>query len=88
MVDKGAVDGISVQRVYAVDGFTLEENRQTLERLHTSLADEEVPLLKEDDVGTPQRLTRRQLRAHAYRRSSKFKAVPTVKALDTAEVGC
>ena len=51
MVDKGAVDGISVQRVYAVDGFTLEENRQTLERLHASLAEEEVPLLKEDDAG-------------------------------------
>ena len=38
MVGQGAVDGISTQRVYAVDGFPLEENRQTLERLHTLLA--------------------------------------------------
>ena len=34
MVDKGAVDGIAGVQVYAVDGFPLEENRQTLEALH------------------------------------------------------
>jgi hypothetical protein len=33
MVDKGAVDGISAQQIYAVDGFPLDENRQALESL-------------------------------------------------------
>ena len=38
MVDKGAVDGMAGKPVYAVDGFPLEENRQTLEALHNLLA--------------------------------------------------
>ena len=37
MVDRGAVDGMAAQPVYSVDGFPLEENRQTLERLHSLL---------------------------------------------------
>ncbi|MBI4199626.1 MAG: DUF4392 domain-containing protein [Chloroflexi bacterium] len=37
MVDRGAVDGIEVRPVYGVDGFSLEENRETLERLHALL---------------------------------------------------
>jgi hypothetical protein len=37
MVDLGAVDGMSAQQVYKVDGFTLEENSQTVERLHELL---------------------------------------------------
>ena len=40
MVDLGAVDGISTQRVYAVDGFPLEENRRTLERLNALLSEQ------------------------------------------------
>lgn len=40
MVDSGAVDGISTQRVYAVDGFSLEENRRTLERLNALLSEQ------------------------------------------------
>jgi hypothetical protein len=40
MVDLGAVDGISTQRVYAVDGFSLEENGRTLERLHALLSEQ------------------------------------------------
>ena len=39
-VDLGAVDGITTQPVYKVDGFTLEENSQTLARLHEFLADQ------------------------------------------------
>lgn len=39
MVDAGAVDGVSGRQTYAVDGFSLSENRQTLEALHTALAD-------------------------------------------------
>lgn len=37
IVDKGAVDGISAQQTYAVDGFSLDENRQALESLHALL---------------------------------------------------
>ena len=40
MVDKGAVDGPTGEQVYAVDAFPLEENRQTLERLHALLAEQ------------------------------------------------
>ena len=40
MVDKGAVDGPTGKQVYAVDAFPLEENRQTLERLHALLAEQ------------------------------------------------
>ena len=42
MVDIGAVDGFKVERTYAVDGFPLEENRKTLERLHEYLAQQGV----------------------------------------------
>ncbi|MBI4310910.1 MAG: DUF4392 domain-containing protein [Chloroflexi bacterium] len=38
MVSRGAVDGIMTQRVHAVDGFLLEENQKTLERLHALLS--------------------------------------------------
>ena len=44
MVDRGAVDGMAAQQVYKVDGFTLEENRQTLSRLHAALTQEGLPL--------------------------------------------
>lgn len=40
MVDQGAVDGIASEPVYAVDGFPLEENRETLERLHAFLEEQ------------------------------------------------
>ena len=40
MVDRGAVDGMAAQQVYRVDGFSLEENSQTLSRLHALLAQE------------------------------------------------
>ena len=40
MVDQGAVDGTTSQPVYTVDGFPLEENRQTLEQLHALLAEQ------------------------------------------------
>lgn len=40
MVDKGAVDGISTQQVYKVDGFSLEKNGETLSRLHALLTRE------------------------------------------------
>ncbi|MAF53157.1 MAG: DUF4392 domain-containing protein [SAR202 cluster bacterium] len=33
-VDLGAVDGMSAKQEYKVDGFTLEENSQTLQALH------------------------------------------------------
>ena len=36
-VDMGAVDGILTKGVYAVDGFSLEENSQTLAQLHDFL---------------------------------------------------
>ena len=39
MVDRGAVDGVASAQVYAVDGFTLQENRRTLEALHRLLAE-------------------------------------------------
>jgi hypothetical protein len=42
IVDLGAVDGMSRQTQYMVDGFTLEENSQTLRELHELLADEGV----------------------------------------------
>ena len=35
----GAVDGMSAKQEYKVDGFTLEENSQTLIRLHEYLAE-------------------------------------------------
>ena len=41
-VDLGAVDGMSAKQEYKVDGFTLEENSQTLQRLHDYLAGEGV----------------------------------------------
>ena len=41
-VDLGAVDGFSGESRYAVDGFSLEENVQVLQRLHRLLADEGV----------------------------------------------
>lgn len=39
-VNMGAVDGITTKPDYKVDGFTLEENSETLERLHALLASE------------------------------------------------
>ena len=41
-VNVGAVDGITTKSVYKVDGFTLEENSQTVERLHELLAQQGV----------------------------------------------
>ena len=38
LVDMGAVDGISSEQEYKVDGFTLEENSQTLVQLHDFLS--------------------------------------------------
>ena len=38
-VDLGAVDGMSAKQEYKVDGFTLEENSQTLQALHDYLGD-------------------------------------------------
>jgi hypothetical protein len=43
MVDAGAVDGITSSPVHKVDGFTLEENAETLERLHDLLTSQGVP---------------------------------------------
>jgi hypothetical protein len=40
-VDLGAVDGMSQQTQYMVDGFSLEENSQTLRALHKLLAEED-----------------------------------------------
>ena len=40
MVDAGAVDGFKVEQTYAVDGFPLDQNRKTLERLHEYLAEQ------------------------------------------------
>ena len=34
MVDLGAVDGFSGERIYKVDGFDLAENAALLEKLH------------------------------------------------------
>lgn len=42
MVDRGAVDGVASAPVYGVDGFTLQENRRTLEALHRLLAEQGV----------------------------------------------
>ena len=39
MVDRGAVDGVASAPVYGVDGFTLQENRRTLEALHRLLGE-------------------------------------------------
>lgn len=39
MVDLGGVDGMENASVYKVDGFTLEENSQTLQMLHDHLAE-------------------------------------------------
>ena len=41
IVDLGAVDGMSQQTQYMVDGFSLEENSQTLRALHKLLAEED-----------------------------------------------
>ena len=38
-VDLGAVDGMSAIQEYKVDGFTLDENSRTLQRLHDYLAE-------------------------------------------------
>ena len=38
MVNAGAVDGIAHKQVYKVDGFSLKDNSNTLERLHQLLA--------------------------------------------------
>ena len=37
-VDLGAVDGMSAKQEYKVDGFTIEENSQTLQALHDHLS--------------------------------------------------
>ncbi len=37
-VDMGAVDGITTKQEYKVDGFTMEENSQTVQALHDHLA--------------------------------------------------
>ncbi len=37
-VDLGAVDGMSAKQEYKVDGFTIEENSQTVQALHDHLA--------------------------------------------------
>lgn len=37
-VDLGAVDGMSAKQEYKVDGFTIEENSETLQALHDHLA--------------------------------------------------
>ena len=37
-VDLGAVDGMSAQQEYKVDGFTIEENSETVQALHDHLA--------------------------------------------------
>lgn len=37
-VDFGAVDGTTSEAVYTVDGFSVEENEHTLQRLHNELA--------------------------------------------------
>jgi len=42
-VDQGAVDGMSNKPEYKVDGFTLEENSQTLIQLHQYLEERGVP---------------------------------------------
>ncbi|MCH7625942.1 MAG: hypothetical protein IIC83_08475, partial [Chloroflexi bacterium] len=36
-VDWGAVDGITTEQVYKVDGFTLEENAEAVTALHELL---------------------------------------------------
>ena len=38
-VDLGAVDGMSAKQEYKVDGFTIEENSQTLQALHDHLTE-------------------------------------------------
>ena len=40
MVDKGAVEGITAEQVYSVDGFPLDEYSQNLTRLHALLKSE------------------------------------------------
>ena len=42
-VDLGAVDGMTTKQEYRVDGFALEENSQSLTRLHEHLAQQGVP---------------------------------------------
>ena len=41
-VDLGAVDGMSAIQEYKVDGFTLEENSETVQALHDYLASKEI----------------------------------------------
>ena len=41
--DLGAVDSMSLKAEYRVDGFSLDENSETLVRLHDLLAAEGVP---------------------------------------------
>ena len=36
----GAVDGFSFKQEYRVDGFSMEENSQTVSRLHALLSEE------------------------------------------------
>ena len=43
VADAGAVDGVSGRSEYRVDGFSLEENSETVARLHELLAAEGVP---------------------------------------------
>lgn len=50
-VNMGAVDGITTKSEYRVDGFTLEENSQTLARLHELLAQEGVPARRRGGKG-------------------------------------
>ena len=47
-VDAGAVDGMSTKQEYKVDGFTMEENSQTVQRLHDYVA--QGPALSESDT--------------------------------------
>ena len=42
-VDLGAVDGMSAKQEYKVDGFTLEENSETVARLHEYMRAQAVP---------------------------------------------
>ncbi len=42
IVDAGAVDGMSSKQEYRVDGFTMDENSRTVQRLHRLLAAEGV----------------------------------------------
>ena len=43
MVDRGAVDGKFLKRVYGVDGMTLEENLEVLDALHEVVRRQRAP---------------------------------------------